>query len=65
MQVEEKIIEELRGLTLVATAEQPEPRLPQHGDLAKLPYLSCVIKETMRIHTVGLIKTVLAGKPSV
>lgn len=53
MQVEQKIVEELQSLGLVATAAQAEPRVPDHADLAKLTYLSCVIKEAMRVHTVS------------
>ena len=53
LQVEEKIVEELQSLGLMGTAEQAEPRMPEHADLAKLTYLSCVIKEAMRLHTVS------------
>ena len=52
-QVEKKITEELAELGLLATAEKPEPQLPEYGDLAKLTYLSCVIKEAMRLFTVS------------
>lgn len=47
-------MQELRSLGLVATAAQAEAGVPEHADLAKLTYLSCVIKEAMRLHTVCL-----------
>lgn len=51
-QVEQKIVDELRAHGLLATREQPQPRAPDYADLDKLIYLSCVIKEAMRTHTV-------------
>lgn len=51
--MEKKITEELAELGLLATAEKPEPQLPEYGDLAKLTYLACVIKEAMRLFTVS------------
>ena len=53
MQVEQKIVEELRQHDLLATQQQPQPRGPDYADLDKLTYLSCVIKEAMRVHTVS------------
>ena len=53
-QVEEKIAAELETHGLLATLQQPEPRVPEYTDLAKLTYLSCVIKESMRMHTVSM-----------
>ena len=52
LQVEEKVVAELESHELLATADQPEPRVPEYHDLAGLTYLACVVKETMRIHTV-------------
>lgn len=43
-EVEAKIVEELRGLGLLATHEHPEPRLVEWEDLPKLTYLNAVIK---------------------
>jgi hypothetical protein len=43
-EVERKIAEELRGLGLLATPEQPQPRPLQWDDLPKLHYLSCAMK---------------------
>ena len=51
--VEEKIGEELQQAGLLATPEEPHPRDPDYADLENLTYLSCVIKESMRVHTVG------------
>jgi len=42
--VEAKVVEELRSLGLLATPEQPEPRLVEWEDLPKLTYLNAVIK---------------------
>ena len=54
-QVEQKIATELESHGLLATPQQPEPRVPEYNDLAKLTYLSCVIKESMRMHTVSTV----------
>ena len=51
--VEEKIAEELQQAGLLATPEEPHPRDPDYVDLGNLTYLSCVIKEAMRVHTVS------------
>ena len=53
LQVEKKIAAELESHGLLATAQQPDPQAPDYNDLAKLTYLSCVIKESMRMHTVS------------
>lgn len=53
LKVEEKIAKELQQVGLLATAEEPQPRDPDYGDLGQLTYLSCVIKEAMRVHTVS------------
>ena len=42
--VEARITEELRGLGLLATPEQPQPRALEHADLGKLTHLTCAIK---------------------
>ncbi len=51
-QVEKKIAAELRENGLLAVPDQPFPRGPDYADLDKLTYLTCVIKEAMRVHTV-------------
>ena len=51
--MEKKIAAELEAHGLLATAERTQPRVPDYADLAKLTYLSCVIKESMRMHTVS------------
>lgn len=56
LQVEAKIAEELWQQGLLATPEEPHPRAPDYADLGKLTYLSCVIKEAMRIHTVASVR---------
>lgn len=53
LQVEQKIVAELREHGLLATPQQPHPRGPDYADLDKLTYLACVIKEAMRVHTVS------------
>ena len=53
LKVEEKIAKELQQAGLLATPEEPQPREPDYGDLGQLTYLSCVIKEAMRVHTVS------------
>ena len=53
LQVEQKIAAELESHGLLATAEQGKPHVPDYADLTKLTYLSCVIKESMRMHTVS------------
>ena len=52
--MEQKIAAELESHGLLATPQQPEPRVPEYNDLAKLTYLSCVVKESMRMHTVSV-----------
>ena len=52
-QVEQKITAELESHGLLATSEHGEARVPEYGDLIKLTYLSCVVKESMRMHTVS------------
>ena len=54
-QVEQKIAAELESHGLLATLQRPEPQVPEYSDLAKLTYLSCVIKESMRMHTVSTV----------
>ena len=43
-EVERKIAEELQGLGLLGTPEQPRPRPLQWDDLPKLHYLGCAMK---------------------
>jgi len=43
-EVEARVVEELRGLGLLATPEQPQPRALEHADLSRLTYLTCAIK---------------------
>ncbi len=43
-EVEARIVDELRGLGLLATPQQPQPRALEHADLSKLTYLSCAVK---------------------
>lgn len=50
--MEKKIAAELRENGLLAVPDQPFPRGPDYADLDKLTYLTCVIKEAMRVHTV-------------
>lgn len=53
--MEKKIAAELDAHGLLATPKNPHPRVPDYTDLSKLTYLSCVIKESMRMHTVGFV----------
>ena len=43
-EVEARIVEELKNLDLLATAEQPTPRPIQWDDIPRLIYLNAVIK---------------------
>lgn len=43
-EVEAKVAAELAAAGLLATPERPQPRCMEHADLARLPYLQCVIK---------------------
>ena len=47
--VEAKIAAELDGLGLLASALRPRPRTMAYEDLARLPYLSWVIKVLPRL----------------
>ncbi|BDA44790.1 probable Dynein assembly factor 1, axonemal at C-terminar half [Coccomyxa sp. Obi] len=47
-EVEQKVVEELDQLGLLATPERPTPRGLELADLSRLTYLNCVIKESMR-----------------
>ena len=48
-EVERKIAEELQGLGLLGTPEQPRPRPLQWDDLPKLHYLGCAMKATLHV----------------
>jgi cytochrome P450 len=50
--IEEHIVKELESLGLLATASNPNPRDVTYDDLGRLPYLTCVIMESMRMYTV-------------
>ena len=52
-EVEAKIVAELGGAGLLATAESPTPRPVEYSDLARLPYLGWVCKEAMRVRPVA------------
>eukprot|EP00884_Botryococcus_braunii_P004549 jgi/Botrbrau1/14095/Bobra.182_3s0040.2 len=49
-EVEAKVVQELDGLGLLASPSNPDPRDITWEDLDRVPYLSRVIKETMRIY---------------
>ncbi|CAL8468141.1 g7680 [Coccomyxa elongata] len=55
--VEAKIVEELEGLDLLATADKPVPRPIEWDDIPKLTYLNAVIKESMRMYPAGGVAT--------
>lgn len=43
-EVEAKLCEELRGLSLLATPESPTPRQVAFEDIGRMPYLTAVVK---------------------
>ncbi len=43
------MVAELDALGLLATSSRPNPRDIEFDDLAKLTYLACVVKESMRM----------------
>lgn len=45
---------ELDAAGLLATAKNPNPRRPTYGDLAALPYLDAVLRESLRIMPVSV-----------
>ncbi|CAL5229620.1 g12983 [Coccomyxa viridis] len=51
-EVEAKVAAELDAVGLLATPDRPEPRCMEHVDLARLTYLQCVIKESIRLRPV-------------
>ena len=51
--VEARLVAELAGEGLLATAAAPHPRPVAYGDLARLPYLAAVCKEAMRVRPVA------------
>ncbi len=48
-EIEEKVVDELRDLGLLACPSNPNPRQLEFSDIAQLPYLKAVLKETMRL----------------
>ena len=54
VQVEAKIVEELKEHGFLATPDKPEPATPKFEDLTKLTYLQSVIKEGQRLYPVCL-----------
>eukprot|EP00884_Botryococcus_braunii_P007185 jgi/Botrbrau1/16468/Bobra.0142s0062.1 len=54
-EVEAKVLEELDGLGLLVTPENPNPRRIEWADLGKMAYLQATIKEVLRMYPpVGL-----------
>ena len=43
-EVEARVAAELDSVGLLATPDRLQPRVMEHADLARLPYLQCVIK---------------------
>lgn len=48
-EAEEKIMSELRELGLLACRSNPNPRQMEFSDIAQLPFLKAVVKETLRL----------------
>ena len=49
-EVEAKIAEELRSMDLLATPENPKPRVIQFDDIFKMTYINAVIKVSPFVH---------------
>ena len=47
--VEARVLAELQEVGVMASATNPTPRPLEYSDLAKLPYLQAVVKETLRL----------------
>ena len=54
-EVQRRVAEELDARGLLATPANPVPRRPQHADLAALPYLDAVLRESLRLLPVSAI----------
>ena len=54
-EVQRRIADELASRGLLATAANPTPRRPRHGDLARLPYLEAVLRESLRVLPVSAV----------
>ena len=54
-EVQRRIAEELDARGLLATPANPAPRRPQHADLAALPYLDAVLRESLRLLPVSAV----------
>ena len=53
-EVQARVAAELDAAGLLATARNPNPRRPTYGDLAALPYLDAVLRESLRIMPVSV-----------
>ena len=54
-EVQRRVAEELDSRGLLATLANPTPRRPQHADLANLPYLDAVLRESLRLLPVSAV----------
>lgn len=54
-EVQRRVAKELDARGLLATPANPTPRRPQHADLAALPYLDAVLRESLRLLPVSAI----------
>ncbi len=57
--VEAKLVGELDQQGFLATQSQPQPRMLEYDDIPKLPYLTAVLNESMRLLPVCLLKLLL------
>ena len=53
-EVQARVAAELDGAGLLATPRNPNPRRPTYADLAALPYLDAVLRESLRIMPVSV-----------